>query len=585
MTNRASTSPGAPVESFGDIVRAVWRLTYPLWVSPKRWWAYGLLAIVIADTVWSTYLLVWYTSWNGRFMDALAHYDAAHIISIVEQFAALMTCFVGLATVSLFARSAMQILWRQCLTERFIGRWLARDAFYRIEREQLVDNPDQRITQDIDQFVSVTYTLSTGLFSTVGRFATFSVILWRLSGPIDLPIGEHIIRVGGYMLWVALLYAVVTSALVHWIGRRLGALTFAKERAEADFRFMMTGVREYAEQIALYHGTEAESRRMQSAFEVVRKNFWQIVRLNLRLHPLTILLAYLSNVFPMFVVLPRYFSHAITLGGMTRLSSSFAEVQGSLSWFIYNYASLQTYRVMVSRLDSLEQATRLSAVPRERSPDEIDYVREPRDALCVDNLSLRTPDGRTLVDSINFSVVTGERWLIRGPSGTGKSTLVRALAGIWPYGSGRIEVPDTARVLFLSQKNYVPAGTLKAALCYPSSADAFDDRLCRQALLDCRLTQYAECLDEVARWGHCLSPGEQQRLAFGRALLQRPDYLLLDESTSALDPGTEHYLYEMLVRQLPNTALISISHREALEEFHKHTVRIGDAYESRTVAA
>jgi putative ATP-binding cassette transporter len=272
----------------------------------------------------------------------------------------------------------------------------------------------------------------------------------------------------------------------------------------------------------------------------------------------------------MVAALPRYFAHAVTMGGMNQLSGAFASVNSSLSWFVFNYTSLQGFRVVVARLSGLDRA----ADPPPRTEPSITRTTTKDRALTVTGLALRTPAGRRLAERLSFSVGPGERWLLRGESGVGKSTLMRALAGIWPYGAGSIAVPEGATLLFLAQKNYMPPGTLKAALCYPSEESAFDEATCRQALIDCRLGGYMERLSEVARWGQRLSPGEQQRLAFARAMLHRPDYLFLDESTSALDTATERHLYEMLVERLPDTAILSISHRNTLDAIHSHKMDI-----------
>jgi putative ATP-binding cassette transporter len=313
----------------------------------------------------------------------------------------------------------------------------------------------------------------------------------------------------------------------------------------------------------------------------VRRNFWQLVRVKLRFKTTTEVFSQVSQIFPMIVLLPRYLAREVALGGMAQVGGAFVQVNMGLNWFIGNYASLQEFRVVVLRLSQLDAAV---DAPR-REGENIVQAAVPQPVLCVKDLVLRTPHGRVLTDPLNLRVSPGERWLIRGPSGVGKSTLMRAMAGIWPCGDGRIETPEKATTLFLSQKNYLPPGTLKAALCYPSGGEAFDDADCAKALSDCHLGDYVGSLHEVARWAHRLSPGEQQRVAAARALLHRPDYLFLDESTSAMDPATERSVYDTLIRQLPGTAMLSISHRPALDALHSHFFEMAPATPTRPANA
>ncbi|WP_243843779.1 ABC transporter ATP-binding protein/permease [Paraburkholderia caballeronis] len=573
----------------GGTLRAAGRLAFPILASRFRWPALSLLAVCIGLTFVSNQLLVELNAWHGRFMDAVQAYNAAVMPSLGLELAAVMVGIALSTVLENLSRSTLEIGWRRWLTERLIDRWLSNGAFYRIERDQLVDNPDQRISQDVDHFVSHSYSLSIGLVGAVVSFVSFSSILWSKSGPADFTVLGWTIVVPGYMFWVALLYAFATSCLVHWVGRPMMRLNFAKERAEADCRFMMTGVREYAEQIALYGGAPTESRRLRRGFDAVWRNSWQIAFFNLRFFPLNTVLMHIAVFVPTFAVLPRYLSHAVTLGDMAMMASAFSTLVLTLSWFITNYQALQNFRVIVARLDGLDRATAATGTAgtagHATDGEGIAHAATAGRGLTVTGLTLTTPAGRTLARDLSFTLAPGERWLVRGPSGTGKSTLVRALAGIWPYGSGTVRIPDGASLLFLSQKNYLPPGSLRAALSYPSSDDAFSDAQCRDALMACQLAHYCGQLDEHAPWGHRMSPGEQQRLAIARVLLQRPDYLLMDESTSALDAETELHLYALLIERLPDTTLFSVSHHPALDVFHTHVLHVHDGRSARNGSA
>ncbi|WP_420992754.1 ABC transporter ATP-binding protein/permease [Cupriavidus sp. 30B13] len=575
-----SRQPGAAAHAASSIIppggtlRAAWRLASPVLSSPLKWKAVALLALAIGLTFVTNHVMVAFNAWHGVFMDAVQRYDVAGMGPIGRQLAVIMGAIAVLASLDILLRSTLEIGGRRWMTEHLIDRWLARGAFYRIERDQSVDNPDQRITQDVAQFVSYGYTLTIGFIAALVSLVSFSEILWKKSGPIDLVLFGQTVVIPGYLFWAALLYAMGTSYLVHLVGRPMMRLNFAKERAEADFRFMMTGVREHAEQIALYRGSQTESLRLRRGFDAVWRNAWQIVRFDVRFNPLNVVLLHISVFVPTFIVLPRYLAHAITLGDMSMMGSAFTTLVITLSWFIANYQGLQNFRVIVSRLDGLERAT--SAAGGAAEGRAIAHAAAGQ-RLVASGLTLATPAGRVLARDLSFELAPGERWLVRGPSGAGKSTLMRALAGIWPYGGGTVTIPHGAKILFLSQKNYLPTGTLKAALCYPSAEDAFPDAVCRQMLTDCQLGHYCGQLEESAPWGHRLSPGEQQRLAIARALLQRPDYLLMDESTSALDLDTERHLYGLLVQRLPNTTLFSISHHTTLGAFHTHVLHVGDS--------
>ncbi len=505
---------------------------------------------------------LWYNQWNGQFMDALAAHDRTAIQILAYQFVYLLVGFLLLSLTELLAKSTLLITWRGWMTDRFLGKWLSSGTLYDLEREQAVDNPDQRITEDISLLVEQTYTLTIGLLGVVANLIGFSAVLWHLSGPVNFRIFGVEWIIPGYMMWVALFYALITSTITHFLGRRLLPLEINRQRAEADFRFMMTSVREHAESIALYDGTQTERLRMNAGFQVIRGNFWQTVRLKLRLNTIGTFLFYVSMLLAMVIALPKYLARTITLGGLQQTSGAFASVSDALSWFVQNYQRLQTYRAMIWRLDRVSREVTVS------------YASGMTDWVSAMNLQVCTPQGVMLHDVVNFTARRGERWLIRGPSGSGKSTLVRALAGIWKSGTGRISVPARQHMLFLSQKSYLPSGTLKAALCYPSSGLRFTDQACRNAMDACHLTHLVDKLNVVANWAHRLSPGEQQRVALARVLLQRPDFVFLDEATSALDAETELSIYRHLTQQLIQTGIVCISHRATLDAFHSHELCI-----------
>lgn len=551
-------------------LRAAWRVIEPYWRSRSNWGGYLLLIGIIVGAIASTYLQVGLTKYTGATMDALGKHDASAFWGILPGYFAEIGGTVAIALLSLFAKSALQIIWRTWMTERYLSRWFGHDTLYRIEREALIDNPDQRIAEDIDQMITNAFTLAFGLIATLMQMGAFTEQLWTLGGALQFSAFGQEWIVPGYMVWVAIGYAILTTGLSHWVGHPLMRLTFQQQRYEAGFRFMMVGVREHAEQIALYGGAATEARRMRGAFEAVRVNFWQLLRVNIAFTGMSTFWTLLGALVPLTSAAQRYFGGEISLGEIMRIVAAFGYVTASLTWFVQNYTTIQLFRVVVGRLHGLE----LASEEREFVNSDIHRTEGSKCGLTVTDLALRNPQGVLLNESISWTVHPGERWLVRGESGVGKSTLMRAISGIWPYGQGHIDLPSGAQTLFLSQKNYLPSGTLKGALCYPSREEAFSDELCRQTLEDVHLNGYVGRLHEDDRWGQRLSPGEQQRVALGRVLLHRPDYLFLDESTSALDQGTERALLRLLAERLPETAIVFITHRPAPEEFHSRVLAV-----------
>ena len=552
-------------------LRDLWRLTRPYWRSEERWKSAALLAVIVGLNLGIVYLNVLFNQWNNLFYNALQEKDRAAFVHQFVRFGELAAIFLAVAVYRLYLRQMLQIRWRRWLTERYARAWLDGHAYY---RQQLLhgqaDNPDQRIAEDVGAFVSQTLELSLGLLESVVTLLSFASILWGLSGSLEL--GG--VSIPGSMLWIALIYAAFGTWLIQRIGRPLIGLNFQQQRYEADFRFSLVRLRENAESVALYGGEAEEARGLAQRFAKVVDNWWAIMRRQKRLTWFSAGYGQLAVVFPYVVASPRFFSGAMELGGLMQTASAFGQVQGALSWFIDAYAGLAEWRATVDRL-----------VGFERSMETIDGLRhgesirrrlsDPADGLTLDDLSLCLPDGTPLLTGLGLRLAAGSRTLISGPSGCGKSTLMRAIGGLWPFGRGTILLPAGQRLLFLPQKPYLPIAPLRAAIAYPDPAHAHADSALGEALRHCHLPHLIERLDEERHWGQCLSPGEQQRLAFARALLLKPAWLFLDEATSALDEAAEAALYGLLPRHLPDTAVVSIAHRPALAAFHHHRVDLG----------
>lgn len=551
------------------IVRRAWALAAPYWSSEERWRARLLLLVIVGLTLGLVFLNVLLNEWNRAFFEALQNKDFAAFGPLLLRFGILAALYILGAVYRRYFTLMLQMRWRVWLTQRFIERWLGQHVYYRLEVAHAhTDNPDQRIAEDLRMFTSDTLDLSLGLLGSFVTLVSFVAILWAISGPLALGVGSFSLVIPGYMVWVAALYALLGSGLTHLVGRPLIPLNFRQQRLEADFRFNLVRLRENAEGVALYGGEEVENHTLRGRFEHIRANWWQLMRYTKNLTFLTVGYNQVADIFPLLVAAPRYFEGAISLGVLSQIANAFGQVQGSLSWFVESYAALAAWKATVDRLLTFQEAMDEAAAHASR-PDGIQVVRDGVGEVRTQDLRLALPDGRVILPRAELSVQSGQRVLISGPTGSGKSTLFRALAGIWPFGSGQIQVPRTARVLFLPQRPYMPVASLREAVTYPAPGGTFSDEAIVEVLHAIGLAGLAGRLDEVQNWGGQLSPGEQQRLAIGRAILQRPEWLFLDEATAALDEAGEQQLYRLLRERLPAAAIVSIAHRPGVGAFHQ----------------
>ncbi|WP_124310365.1 ABC transporter ATP-binding protein/permease [Pseudomonas chlororaphis] len=548
----------------GQFFRRVWEMTTPYWRSEEKGKAWLLLFAVVALTLFSVAISVWINSWYKDFYNALQKKDEAAFWQLILYFCGIAAVAILAAVYRLYLTQMLTIRWRAWLTEKHFARWLGHKNYYQLEQGGYTDNPDQRISEDLNSFTSNTLGLALGLLRTVVSLVSFSIILWGVSGSIEV-FGYTI---PGYMFWCALVYAAVGSWLTHLIGRRLIGLNNNQQRFEADLRFSMVRVRENAESIALYDGEPNENKRLSARFGMVWHNFWDIMKVSKRLTFFTSGYGQIAIIFPFIVAAPRYLTGKIELGELMQINSAFGNVQESFSWFITAYSELAAWRATCDRLLSFRQAMSENEA---RAP-AID-VQNQGETLQVHNLGLDLADGRHLLAGAEMTVSPGERLMLSGRSGSGKSTLLRTMGRLWPTGHGSIRMP-AERYLFLPQKPYLPIGSLREALSYPQSGDTYPQERYAQVLETCRLPHLVSRLDESNHWQRMLSPGEQQRLAFARALLYAPQWLYMDEATSAMDEEDEATLYQALIDQLPGLSIVSVGHRSSLKRFHPRHIRI-----------
>ncbi|MGA2818879.1 MAG: ABC transporter ATP-binding protein/permease [Xanthobacteraceae bacterium] len=560
------------MKKLASTIASIWGLSIPYFRSDDRWAGRALLGAVIVIELSLVAIQVILNEWYNRFYNTLQDHNWDAFVSAILFFCVLAAVYTVLAVYQLYITQWLQIRWRRWMTQIYLRQWLDAANHYRMQLlGDSADNPDQRIAEDLQLFVQYTLTICTGLLNSIVTLFSFIVILWTLSAHAPLHLFGANLNIPGYLVWAALIYAVIGTLLTHLIGWRLIPLNFQQQRFEADFRFNLVRTRENAEQIAALGGEAAEREGHLNRFGFVVANWLALMQRQKQLTFFTQSYSQASVIFPYIMVSPAYFSGAMQLGGLMQTASAFNSVQNALSYFITAYRQIAEWRAVIARLTGFEQAIaagRAAAV----TPPAVEIVPRGGAVFAVDRLDVRLPDGERIVAAEHVAFPAGERVLVTGPSGSGKSTLFRAIAGIWPFGSGRVMVPKGAKVMLLPQRPYFPLGTLAAAVGYPAKAGTFDDARIAEALVAVGLPELVERLGEEAHWNRMLSLGEQQRLGIARALLQAPDYLFLDEATASLDEAAEAALYRLLQERLKDTTIISIGHRSTLGAFHGRRV-------------
>ncbi len=551
--------------------RDVWYLTKSYWQSEEKKKAFFLLGCIIALTLGVVYMLVLLNQWNNSFYSALQNYDAKKIFDELIHFSWLAAIYILLAVYSYYLQQTLILNWRRWLTTRFIDIWLQNKTYYNLQMfGKDTDNPDQRISEDVRQFVEMTLSFGIGILKAFCTFASFVVILYNLSGSLSFTFMGKTWTINGYMLWASLLYSVIGTYITHLVGRKLVKINFIQQKYEADFRFSMIRLRESAESVAFYRGEAQEGSVFKQRFKMLLDNFWKLVNKQKQLVFLNSGYSQIAIIFPFVVAMNRYLTKEVTLGGLMQVASAFGRVQDSLSYFVDMYSSIAQWQAVVMRLTYFGR--HMHEVSQQAERFHVERFAAA-DVVEVNNMQINLPDGKPLLENISFTLHPGHNVLIKGVSGSGKSTLLRAISGIWPFVDGKIFLPERDKLMFIPQKPYLPLGTLRAALNYPGNKPIDDTELIY--LMDlCQIGYLKDKLDLEADWSHVLSVGEQQRLAFVRAHIQQPQWLFLDEATSALDEDTEATMYSLLQERLQQTTVVSVGHRSTLNKYHELVLRL-----------
>ena len=539
--------------------------------SYERWIGMGLLAAIILINLGQVAISVQLSYWGRNWFDAIQAKNGPEFWRLLySEWMPWVAVLVTSNVLEYVLESTFKIRWRTWMTEQLTSRWLSDGAHYRINLSGSgIDNPDQRIQEDVNKYIVTTYSLTITLIQQISSLISFSVILWGLSEALTLPGTDT--KIPGLLLWIAIVYAAIGTAVTHMLGKRLIPLYFHQERYEANFRFGLARLREFSEPIALLSGEKTEMRRLNGQFGELVENFFRIVGVRKWLNAFVQLYGVLNSVAPYIIVAPFYFAEKVTLGAMQQTASSFGRVDSALAFFIDRYATLADFKAVVDRLTGFNQSIETAAKVKAASNVVISTTASKDMAIPV--LDLNLPNGTQLVSVQNLVFSAGKQTLVAGPSGSGKSTLFRAIAAIWPFGKGTIELPSSS-LMVLPQRPYLPIGTLRTAVCYPELEGKFTDAEIKAALVGAQLPLLTERLDENAHWTQVLSGGEQQRISVVRALLAKPEWLLMDESTSALDEPMEAAIYHSIRSLLPETTIVSIGHRSSLAEFHNARVNM-----------
>lgn len=552
-----------------QFLREFWQLFKPYWTSEEKWSAYAYLALNVTCTIISVRGSVALNAVNRDFYDALQNFNKAAILNALFHFVVIVAILILSYGYALYFNGLLTMRWRRWMTKNYLQKWLHEHTHYRMQLlHNTVDNPDQRISEDLERFPIATLNVFSLFFESTLTIASFGIILWGLSGDLTIPLGSFHLTIPGYLFWGALLYAVLGTKITTWIGKRLAGLNYQQQKYDADFRYSLVRLRESGEQIAMHRGEDAEHHRFHHLFGNIFNNYLTILSLRKRLAFFTSGYNTAASLLGIVMAIPLYLQKKVQLGGMMQIAGAFGHVIGSFSMLVNAFGLFAEWRAVISRLTEFNRSMNIS---QESLPTQISLQEHLETDVCVENLNISLPNGQSLFTNVNLTFAQGASFLLSGKSGLGKSTLIKSIAGLWLHGEGIIKIPKNKKLYFASQKPYLPLGSFRDILNYPNTIN-MNDEFIYDLLRLCELEKFSHRLDEINHWAHELSLGEQQLVAFVRIFIHKPDVVFLDESTSALDETTESIVYENLRRHFPEITIVTVGHRNSLQKFHEKLI-------------
>ncbi len=573
MTSRQPIYEQPTKTSFLTLVKQLYAMVAPYWKSEERLFAWTMLAVILALNIAVVYELVWINTWNGEFYNSLQELNKDRFYALIWQFFLIVGILIVTLVSEQFLESYLAFNWRVWLTKQVMGDWLHNSTFSLLfTTKAKTENPDQRISQDLANFTTKTLSLGTSIFNQTIRSITFAIILWELSSSMLLPLpGGTSVVVPGYLLWLTIIYVIFATYIIYRSGKQLVSLDYAQEKFEANFRFNLMRIRERRDEVSILHGGVAETKFLNRNLLDIVGNFKRIIKRNVFVNSYQNFFDNLTTVLPILAAAPMFFAGAIKLGVLMQIYNAFTRVQGALMAFALNFQDFASWkanfnRIIFFRSEMSELTPKLDTVAHNLQLN----ISATQKALHVSNLVLQLPELQQLV-KFDFSIQPHEHVLIMGRSGLGKTTLLKCIAGYWPFAQGRIDRPDN--IMIIPQKPYFPIATLREGLLYPNLQAAISDVEIKRALKLCHLENLADTIYEIHDWNSMLSLGEQQRLNFARVILARPEWVIMDEPTASMDKHLEGELFRVLYSELPYVTLLTIGHAPSLKEYHTRTLQ------------
>lgn len=557
-----------------QIVSQLYDLASPYWRSEERVFAWGLLFGVLALNMGGIYCAVLLNEWNARFYNALQTLDKDNFSFLLFQFLGIVMIYITILVAESFMQAYLAFKWRIWLTKQILGDWLSNNTFCKLfTHKSKTENPDQRISQDVSLFTSSTLTLSLSIVTQLVKSVTFAFILWTLSSSLLLPLPGGIeLKIPGYMLWITIIYVIISTVIIYVTGKPLVKLDYAQEKVEADFRFGLMRIRERRDEVSMIDGANAEKKFLHGTLQDVISNYKKIIKRNIYVNSFQYISINFTTILPILAAAPMFFSGVITLGILMQIANAFSQVEGALMVFAMNFQAFASWKATFNRI--LDFKSEMSSLKKNSELPDLAFnltLTPGVKRLHIENLTIHLPESQNLTN-FDFSVNAGEKVLLMGRSGLGKSTLLKCIAGNWPYALGAIERPE--QLTIVPQKPYFPISTLRNCLLYPNLDQDISDNELYRILEICELNVLKGRLDEVTDWLSVLSLGEQQRLNFARIILARPDWLIMDEPTASMDKGLEARLFTTLFKELPNITLLTIGHATSLKDLHSRCIEI-----------